>query len=76
MLLYGCDERGWKVQYSWGKEWGDDGVMIVPYNMNVHEKLAVTDEIIEHISIKKPFKFNYLKIFVSIINFILNFFKQ
>lgn len=76
MLLYGWDERGWKVQNSWGKEWGDDGVMIVPYNMDIHEKWAVTDEIIEHIQIEKPFKNNYLRIFVSIINFILNFFKQ
>ena len=76
MLLYGWNEKGWKVQNSWGKIWGDNGVMIVPYDMEIREKWAVTDNVFEHIEVEKPFKSNYLKFFVSIINFILNFFKQ
>ena len=76
MLLYGWDERGWKVQNSWGKEWGDNGVMIVPYDMVIREKWAVTDDIFEHINIEKPFKNNNLKILVKIINWILNLIKK
>ena len=76
MLLYGWDERGWKVQNSWGKEWGNNGVMIVPYDMEIREKWAVTDNIFEHISIEKPFKNNYLKIIVKIINGLLNLIKK
>ena len=76
MLLYGWNERGWKVQNSWGESWGNKGTMIVPYNMDIVEKWAVTDEILEHINVEKPFKNNYLRIFAKILNWILNMLKE
>ncbi len=72
MLIYGWNEIGWKVQNSWGKNWGESGTVIVPYDMEVVEKWAVTDDVLEHITVKKPFNNSFLQIIAKILNFIIN----
>lgn len=72
MLIYGWNEIGWKVQNSWGENWGESGTVIVPYDMDVEEMWAVTDEILDHIIIEKPFNSKFLRIIAKILNFIIN----
>lgn len=72
MLIYGWNEKGWKVQNSWGRSWGISGTCIIPYDMKLHEAWAVVDTIKEGIEIKKPFSSDTGKYIAKIINFIFN----
>lgn len=44
VVMYGWDERGWKFQNSWGKEWGVNGRAVWPYLVPLHDARGVTDE--------------------------------
>ena len=74
MVIYGWNEKGWKVQNSWGRFWGDNGCCIIPYDIKIREKWMVTDTIIDDTDINKPFDFNFGKIIATILNWILNLF--
>lgn len=68
MFIYGWDERGWKVQNSWGEDWGVNGTMIIPYDMYIEECWTLTDDVIEGIVVKKPFSTKIGKYIAKIIN--------
>ena len=68
MFIYGWNEIGWKVQNSWGEDWGVNGCMIIPYEMPIEEFWTLTDEIIEGTYVKKPFSSNAGKFFAKFIN--------
>jgi C1A family cysteine protease len=72
MFIYGWNETGWKVQNSWGEDWGVNGTMIVPYEMRIEECWTLTDDIIEGIVVKKPFSSKAGKLFAKVINKIAN----
>lgn len=72
MFIYGWNETGWKVQNSWGEDWGVNGTMIVPYEMHIEECWTLTDDIIEGIVVKKPFSSKAGKLFAKVINKIAN----
>ena len=72
MVIYGWNEKGWKVQNSWGKYWGNNGCCIIPYNIKIREKWMVTDNIIDDTDIKKPFAWG--SFLSTLINWILNLF--
>lgn len=56
MVIYGWDEKGWKVQNSYGKLWGNKGRCIIGYDMKIREAWGVIDNIKgTNINIKKPF---------------------
>ena len=74
MVIYGWNEKGWKVQNSWGKLWGDNGCCIIPYEMPIREFWAVADDIIQDMQIKKPFSSTFGKILAKILNWFVNLF--
>lgn len=68
MIIYGWNEKGWKVQNSWGKSWGDKGTCIIPYDMKLRETWAVGDNITNNIVIKKPFSSDFGKLIAKVLN--------
>lgn len=74
MFIYGWDERGWKIQNSWGTSWGANGRFILPYQMGMAECWAVLDDIFEGAYVKKPFSSKAGKFFAKIINRVCNIF--
>lgn len=76
MVIYGWDERGWKVQNSWGNNWGNNGCVIIPYDFKIDECWIVSDNIIDNTEVKKPFSSKLGQIIAKIINKIVNLFKK
>ena len=76
MFIYGWDERGWKIQNSWGEDWGVAGCFVLPYTMPMAECWAVMDDIIEGAYVKKPFSSKAGKFFAKIINKTYNVFHK
>lgn len=74
MFIYGWNEIGWKVQNSWGEDWGVNGTMIIPYEMPIEEFWTLTDDIVEGTYIKKPFSSKTGKFIAKIINKVCNVF--
>lgn len=72
MFIYGWNEYGWKVQNSWGSDWGVNGCFILPYELGMAECWAVMDNIIEGAYIEKPFQSKVGKAFAKIVNKICN----
>ena len=53
MVLYGWNETGWKIQNSWGTEWGNEGRFVLPYHVTVREFWGITDEYSKRINIEQ-----------------------
>ena len=49
MVIYGWDERGWKIQNSWGTDWGINGRGILPYSFPRRETWGFTDTYSENL---------------------------
>lgn len=56
IVIYGWDERGWKIQNSWGSNWGEDGRAILPYSYPIKEAFAIIDTEKSALTIDKPCK--------------------
>jgi hypothetical protein len=76
VCIYGWNEKGWLVQNSWGKSWGQDGRFIVPFDFKWTEAWAITDDIRLDGEIIKPEENWFIKTFGPFINKIVNFFKK
>lgn len=77
VLIYGWDEKGFKFMNSWGKEWGDNGKAILPYDYPRTECWGVTDTKVEnHDFISIPERNKFVDFFYKIVNSIVNFFQK
>lgn len=72
MFIYGWNEHGWKIQNSWGKDWGIGGCFVLPYEMGMAECWAVMDDIIEGVYIEKPFRSRVGRAFAKVVNKVAN----
>lgn len=43
MVIYGWNEKGWKIQNSWSSAWATDGRAILPYDIPHSEAWGVVD---------------------------------
>ena len=67
MLIVGWNETGFIVQNSWGKNWGDNGYAILPYEYEIREAWGVTTTQYHSVeSVKKP-SFNFIRCLIQII---------
>ena len=65
MAIIGWNELGFIVQNSWGKEWGDNGTAILPYEYPIEEAWGITFNTNEvYDSTKKP-KLYWLRVLVQ-----------
>lgn len=75
MVIYGWNEIGWKVQNSWGSLWGDNGRVIIPYDVPIREVWGITDEdACGDLTIKKPFSSKVGAIVAKVLNFVASIF--
>lgn len=67
MLIVGWNDSGFIVQNSWGKNWGDNGYAILPYEYEIREAWGVTTtEKYAEESVKKP-NFNFIRCLIQYI---------
>lgn len=74
MYIYGWDEKGWKVQNSWGKSWGVNGTFTLPYEMGMSECWAIMDDLVGKTETKKPFSTKIGRCVAKIVNALANLF--
>ena len=73
VTIYGYNEKGWLVQNSWGKSWGNRGKFILPYDFELNESWSISDEIDETIY-KKKSKNKFAQFIFRIWNWLVNLF--
>ena len=73
MVIYGWNEIGWKVQNSWGSTFGNDGTVIIPYDVPFNEVWGIKDATSDSsLILKKPFKTKIGAKIAKILNFVLS----
>ena len=69
MVIYGWNETGWKVRNSWGRNWGDSGNVVIPYNVPFKEVWAIRDATADSsLVVKKPFNTKFGEKIAKILN--------
>lgn len=71
VVIYGWNERGWKVMNSWGKLWGNNGTFILDYEHPIAESWAISDTIMD-VSIDKPYSSDFGKFIARVFNWVYN----
>ena len=72
IVLYGWNEKGFLMQNSWGRGWGNQGRAILPYSYGIREAKAVVDA--DNDDIIVPRRNTFLDFIYKIINFFANLF--
>ena len=75
LVVYGYNEQGFLVQNSWGKNWGNKGRFILPYDIKIAEARSLIDiNNDDYIIPNKPNKF--MEFLYKLLNNIVNFIRQ
>ena len=73
MVIYGWEERGWKIQNSWGTNWSNNGRAILPYGVKLREAWGVVDNIMaSDTKIIKPYDSSIGSIIAKVLNVLAN----
>lgn len=54
VIIVGWNDKGWIIQNSWGKNWGNNGRAIIPYKSPINELWGMTDTFVNGLTIKQP----------------------
>ena len=81
MVIYGWNETGWKVRNSWGRNWGDKGNVVIPYDVTLREVWGIKDAAADSsLILKKPFKTKFgawvAKFLNTVIGFVYDLFDE
>ena len=72
VMVYGFNEKGWLCQNSWGKNWGNKGRFILPYEYGFREAWSFVDA--DNDYVRKPIQNKLFDLVYKVINFIANLF--
>lgn len=74
MVIYGWDERGWKIQNSWGAKWSKNGRAVLPYEVKIREAWGIVDTLSgSTTNVVKPYSSKFGKIVAKIFNALINY---
>ena len=78
IMIYGWDNKlgGWRIQNSWGKDWGNSGRAIYPYNYPIREAWGITDTNINNPDIQFKTRTKASNACSKVTNFMLNMFRK
>ena len=71
-VIEGWNKKGWIIQNSWGKEFGDKGRFILPYQYGFMEARAIIDAYNEEDEALVQTNFKAPKFIVKIVNWFIN----
>ena len=74
IMIYGCNEKGWLCQNSWGRNWNGNGKFIYPFTESFKEVWSFVDASNDDVYI--PPKNSFLDMIYKIFNFIVNLFRR
>ena len=74
MVIYGWNETGWKVRNSWGRNCGNKGNVVIPYDIALQEVWGIKDAAADSsLIIKKPFKTKFGAWVAKFLNAVIGF---
>ena len=74
-VIYGYNKQGFLCQNSWGKNWGNKGRFILPYDFKITEARGLVD-FDNDIFVAPPKKNKFIDMAYKIANFIINLLKK
>ena len=75
LVAYGYNEQGFLIQNSWGKNWGNKGRFILPYDIKIEEARGLID--LENDEYLPPKRLNaFVDFLYKAFNYLVNFFKD
>ena len=73
MVIYGWNEKGWKIQNSWSEKWANGGRAILPYDVKIREAWGIIDTLTHtETNVVKPYNSKTGKVFAKVLNFFIN----
>ena len=74
VMVCGWTKKGWLCQNSWGKNWGKNGMFILPFNIGFSEAWSFVDA--ANADVQIPIKRKWTDIFYKPFNWIVNLLKH
>ena len=77
LVAYGWNKDGFLIQNSWGKDWGNSGKCLIPYEIKFREAFGIVDATLEDLGeFNIPVKNSLTNLAYKALNFIVNLFRK